>query len=90
MASYSIPASNINQTTPTLPKGLVTVKSTVPIYWAVGENPIATNKSALLAANNPIKLNLPVKCSKIAVLAVDESGFVSVSQVGPTKASCSL
>lgn len=90
MSAYSLQASNQSQHTPALKKGIVKIYASVNIYWIVGENPTASAATcALLRAGETIELRLPVKCSKIAVLAVNEPGAVTVmEQVGGTKASC--
>ena len=89
MASYSILADNTNQTTPVLARGPVTITSEVNIYWRVGENPLADNKCALVRAGTTQTLRIPVKCSKLAVLAVNAPGWVTIHEVNGTKASCS-
>ena len=89
MASYSINANTVSQTTPVLARGPVTVTSDVNIYWRVGENPTADNRCALVRAGTTLKINIPVKCSKIAVLAVSSPGWVTIHEVNGTKASCS-
>jgi hypothetical protein len=89
MASYSINANLISQSTPVLARGPVTITAQVSVFWRVGENPIADNKCALLRAGTSQELRIPVKCSKIAFLAVNTPGWVSVHEVNGTKASCS-
>ena len=89
MASYSILATNTNQTTPVLARGPVTITATVNVYWRVGENPVADTKCALVRAGATQTLRIPVKCSKLAVLAVADSGWVTVHEINGTKASCS-
>ena len=89
MASYSILANNINQTTPVLARGPITITSDVNIYWRVGENPVADNRCALVRAGTTQTLRIPVKCSKLAVLAVSTPGWVTVHEINGTKASCS-
>ena len=89
MASYSINANSVNQTTPVLARGPVTITSDVNIYWRVGENPIADNRCALVRAGTRLEIRIPVKCSKIAVLAVNTPGWVTIHEVNGTKASCS-
>jgi hypothetical protein len=91
MASYSIPVNNTTSTTTdtTLPKSTVQVTATVPVYYVVGsDTPQATTSCALLPANKPLTLRLPVKCLKIAVLAVDTPGYVTIVEINGTKASC--
>lgn len=89
MASYSINANSVSQTTPVLARGLVTITSDVNVYWRVGENPTADNHCALVRAGTRLEIRIPVKCSKIAVLAVKEPGWVTIHEVNGTKASCS-
>ena len=89
MASYSINANSVSQTTPVLARGPVTITATVNVFWRVGENPTADNRCALLRAGTTQTLRIPVKCSKIAFLAVDEPGWVTVIETNGTKASCS-
>jgi hypothetical protein len=89
MASYSVNANSVSQTTPVLARGLVTITAQVSVFWRVGENPTADNKCALLRAGTSLQLRIPVKCSKIAFLAVKDPGWVTVHEVNGTKASCS-
>ena len=89
MASYSLQANDVSQSTPKLPKGTISMISDVPVFWIVGENPTATDKCALLLAHDVRILKLPVGCSRIAILAVDVPGPISISEINGTKASCS-
>ena len=89
MASYSINANSVSQPTPVLARGPVTITATVNVFWRVGENPVADNKCALLRAGTTQTLRIPVKCSRIAFLAVKDPGWVTVSELNGTKASCS-
>ncbi len=89
MASYSINANSVSQSTPVLARGPVTITAQVSVFWRVGENPVADNKCALLRAGTTQTLRIPVKCSKIAFLAVKDLGWVTVSELNGTKASCS-
>lgn len=90
MASYSIHANSVSQTTPVLARGLVIIAAQVSVFWRVGENPIADNRCALLRAGTSLQLRIPVKCSKIAFLAVKDPGYVTVSeQNGGASSSCS-
>jgi hypothetical protein len=89
MASYSINANSVSQATPVLARGPVTITATVNVFWRVGENPIADNKCALIRAGTTQTLRIPVKCSRMALLAVKEPGWVTVHEVNGTKASCS-
>jgi hypothetical protein len=92
MAAYSLSATDVSQQSPKLKKGKVRVHSSVNIYWVVGENPVANSKNcAVLRAGETLELRLPVKCSSIAVLAVNEPGAVTVVEHnGGARSSCSL
>jgi len=73
-----------------LRKGWVKIYASTSVYWTVGENPVASaDKCAMLRAGETIELKIPVNCSKLAVLAVNESGYVSVTDFPGAKASCS-
>ena len=89
MASYSIQATNTSQTTPKIGRGTITIYPSVSVYFAVGENPVATANGALIMAGTSRTLRFPVSCSKIAFLAVDQPGAVSVVETTGVKASCS-
>jgi hypothetical protein len=90
MSSYSIPVNNStsNTTDSTLPKSTVQVIANVPVYYIVGSDPTATPACAVLPANQTLTLRLPVKCLKIAVLAVKDPGYVSIVEINGTKHSC--
>jgi len=91
MASYSINANDVSQSTPVLQKGPISIHAQVAVYYIVGENPVANNKNCgLLMAGQTRNLRLPVKCSRVAVVAVKEPGYVTVTETGGgAKASCS-
>ena len=91
MASYNLQANDVSQSTPKLQRGPVTIRTYVNIYFKVGEEPVADSKTcALLRAGESRTLNLPVKCSRIAVLAVSSPGAVTIEEeIGGAKASCS-
>jgi hypothetical protein len=92
MASYSIPVNNLTSTTTdgTLPRSTVKVTATVPVYYTVGsDTPTATNRCAVIAAGQTLTLRLPVKCLRIAFLAVNAPGLATIVEVNGTKASCS-
>jgi hypothetical protein len=89
MASYSINANSVSQTTAVLARGPVIITAQVSVFWRVGENPVADNKCALLRAGTSQELRIPVKCSKVALLAVKDPGWVTVAEVNGVKASCS-
>lgn len=89
MASYSIQATNSSQATPVLAKGPITIYTETAVYWRVGTDPMADNKCAFIPAQGTLSLRIPVKCSKIAFLAVQAPGHVSVLEQNGVKASCS-
>ena len=90
MSAYSFTATNVSQQSPVLRKGIVRLYSSVAIYFMVGENPVIDiTKCALLRAGETREMRFPVKCSKIAVQAVNTEGFVTITeQNGGVKASC--
>ena len=90
MSAYSLSATNVSQQSPVLRKGIVRLYSSVAIYFMVGENPVIDiTKCALLRAGETREMRFPVKCSKIAVQAVNTEGFVTITeQNGGVKASC--
>ena len=90
MSSYSLTATNISQQSPVLKKGIVILYSAVSVYFVVGENPVVDpTKCALLRAGESREMRFPVKCSKIAVQAVNTEGFVTFTEAsGGVKASC--
>jgi hypothetical protein len=92
MAAYSLSATDVSQQSPKLKKGKVRIHASVNIYWVVGENPVANSRTcAVLRAGETLELRLPVKCSSIAVLAVDKPGAVTVVEHnGGARSSCSL
>lgn len=90
-----MPASVITTNTetstqgPKLKRGSVRVYASTAVYWVVGENPTAQKQScALLPANTSIELRIPVNCSRLAVIAAHEPGYVTVTDVPGAKASC--
>jgi hypothetical protein len=91
MAAYSLTATDVSQQSPKLKKGIIQIYTSVDIYWVIGEDPVATNDCcALLRAGQSIELRLPVKCSRLAVLAVRESGSVTIIEHnGGARSSCS-
>jgi hypothetical protein len=91
MAAYSLTATNVSQQSPKLKKGTVSIRTSVSIYWIVGEDPVANSTNcAVLRAGETIELRLPVKCSCIAVLAVNEFGAVTIIEQSGGRSSCSL
>ena len=90
MSSYSIQANNVSQSTPKLKKGNINIITAVSVYFAVGENPVATDRCSLMLAGDSRTLRMPVSCSRIAFLAVKESGPVSITELTGVKASCSI
>lgn len=90
MTVYVIQTNQTSQATPVLRKGTIRIQSDVAVYWKVAENPQADATCALLRAGQSIDLRLPTKCNRIAVLAVTDSGTVSVQETsGGARASCS-
>lgn len=90
MSTYVLSASSTCVQSPKLIKGLIRITTTVPVYWVIGENPVATPTGcARLPAGGSIELRLPVKCSSLAVLAVDVPGVVNIIELGVTRPSCS-
>ena len=92
MASYSVPVNNSTSTTTdsTLPRSTVKVSATVPVYYTVGsDTPVATNRCAVISAGQTLTLRLPVKCLRIAFLAVNAPGLATIVEINGTKASCS-
>ena len=74
MASYSIQATAVSQQTPKIGRGTITIYPSV---------------SAVIMAGTSRTLRLPVSCSKIAFLAVELPGAVSIVKDTGVKASCS-
>jgi len=91
MASYSIQANDVSQPTPVLRKGPVTLHASVSVYFKIASDPAADSQScALILAGQSRTINLPVKCLKIAVLAVDTHGSISIiEESGGASSSCS-
>jgi hypothetical protein len=90
MTSFVLNATSQSQPTPVLRKGPIRITATVSVYWKVGENPMANTNCALLKAGQSIDLVLPVKCSKVAVLAVNDWGTALVTETGGgASSSCS-
>jgi hypothetical protein len=90
MSAYSLTVSNVSSQSPKLAKGKIRIFASVNVYWCIGENALASpNGCALLPAGQSIELRLPVSCSRLSVLAVKESGIVTVTEThGGAKASC--
>jgi hypothetical protein len=90
MSIYSLIASNISQQSPVIRKGDVRLYSSVAIYFMVGENPVIDpSKCALLRAGEAKDMRFPVKCSKLAIQAVHEAGFVTITEAnGGASARC--
>lgn len=92
MPAYSINSkTNASVTGPKLKKGRVKITTTTDIFWVIGENPVARSTGcAILRAGKSVELNLPVNCSRLAVLAVTDPGAVSILDItGGARASCS-
>lgn len=90
MASYSIAATDVSQQFPLLKKGRIRLFTSVPIYYAIGANPVAKKDGCAILQPGDVKtIDLPVN-SRIAILQVQTPGTVSVvEQPGGAKASCS-
>lgn len=90
MASYSLTATSQSQQSPVLKKGTVILYSSVSVYFVVGENPVVNpNTCAVLRAGESRTMRFPVRCSRIAVQAVNTPGAVTITeQAGGVKASC--
>lgn len=90
MSSYSFIASNKNTQSPRLTKGQVRLSTSVNVYWAFGSDPVAGPGCAMLPAGQSIELRLPVNCIRLAVMAVQDPGRVSIIEIqGGARASCS-
>lgn len=91
MSAYSINSNNTSQTTPKLKRGTLRIYTSTNIFWVIGEDPVASNiKCALLRGGESVEIRLPVDCSRLAVIAVNEPGLVTVTEInGRVKASCS-
>lgn len=91
MSTYIINANHTSQSSPVLKKGKIRLYANVTVYWAVGENPTASRVNcAVLSAGESRDINLPVKCSKIAVMSADKDGIFTVTEIsGGAKGSCS-
>ena len=90
MASYSLNANDQSVQTPRLTKGRVRLSTSVNIYWAFGDNPIAGPGCAMLPAGQNIELKLPVNCIRLAVMAVSIAGSATIIEIqGGARASCS-
>ena len=92
MTIYSFTANEVSQSTPVLQKGPISIYASVAVYFLVGENPVAdTQRCAVIRANETRRINLPVKCCRVAVLAVSDSGVVTISEEsGGASSSCSV
>ena len=74
---------------PKLKRGLVRIYASTAVHWCLGEDPTAQKQTcALLPANTSIELRIPVNCSRLAVIAAHEPGYVTVTDVPGAKASC--
>lgn len=92
MKSFTLQATKQNQQTSVLPKGKIKISTAVPVYYTIGNDPIVDpTNSALIKANTTIEIRIPVKCLKLAIMAVKDSGKVSVTELtGGASSSCSL
>ena len=91
MAFYTIIANNISQQTPKLAKGPIRIHTEVPVYVAIGENPTASPKNCMIMRAGEVKeLRFPVSCSKVAVVALNQPGQVTVTEEAEgVSSSCS-
>ena len=91
MSMYSFEVNHTSQSTPVLQKGPVSIYASVNTYFIVGENPIAKSSGcAVIRAGETIRLRLPVRCCKIAVIAVNTPGIVTITEEsGGASSSCS-
>lgn len=92
MPAYSIKSNTKTSTVgPKLKRGRLKITTTTDIFWVIGENPVAKPTGcAILRAGNSLELNLPVNCSRLAVLAISEPGSVGILDItGGARASCS-
>lgn len=91
MKSFTISANKTNQQSEALPKGQIRIRSTVPVYYRIGSDPIVDKlNSAIIKPNTDVEIRIPVKCLKLAVVAVQDSGTVTVTEMtGGARASCS-
>ncbi len=90
MSVYSLNSNSVSQVSPKLKKGQLRIYTSTTIFWSIGENPTAGNNGcAILRGGSTLELRLPVECSRLAVLAVDTPGVVTISEInGRVKASC--
>jgi len=84
-------ASSDSQSTPVLQKGPITIYTEAAVYFVVGENPVAKSSGcALIRAGETVQLRLPVRCSRVAVMAVSTPGTVTITEIsGGNSSSCS-
>ena len=92
MTMYSIVADHQSQQTPVLKKGPITISSTVNVYFMIGSDAVANReKCAIIRAGESRRINLPTRCLRLAVLAVNEPGVVSVTEESEgVRARCSI
>ena len=91
MTTYTIQAnSQESQATPVLQRGEIILQTTVPIFYMIAEWPVATSeKCAVLRAGETLKITLQTRCNRLAVLAVNNTGTVTVTEkLVKTRASC--
>lgn len=91
MSSFVIQSSTTTSAQgPKLKRGRVKIYASTTVYWVIGENPQAVKGScAVLRAGETVELKLPVNCSRLAVLAATEPGYVTITEVAGARASCS-
>jgi hypothetical protein len=90
MSLYSYLVGNTHLVTPVLKKGWISLYPEVNMYFYFGQDPVATNKCALLKANEQRRIRLPVKCTKLSLLAVSNPGVITITEENEgVTASCS-
>ncbi len=90
MASYTLQANSVSQSTPKLQRGEIKISAEVTVYFRIGNNPVADNRCAFISAGETRQIRLPTNCLQVAVLAVNTPGSVSIYEVSKAKASCSV
>ena len=89
MASFNLQADAVSRSTPKLARGEIRITAEVPVYYRIGNDPVANDRCAFIAAGKTLTVRLPTSCLQLAVLAVNTPGGVTVAEVNGTKASCS-
>ena len=89
MASYTLQATAVSQSTPKLQRGEIKISAEVAVYFRIGNDPQADNKCAFIPAGETRQIRLPTNCLQVSVQAVNAPGSVTVYEVSKAKASCS-